>query len=199
MANEQYRRTAMSSRKWTILCAFGASGVAMALAQAAEVPQLNVKLGLWQVTTHPQVNGKLPITDEQLQKLPPDQRAKFEEAMQAAIERGAQPRVFKECMTAEKRSRGFNAGSEQSKDCTVTLVTNTPSEFESHRECTSEDGRQSTSVHFRVVSSDHVSGTVNALISHGSKTMTVNSTMEGKWLGPSCGTITDMELEKNTP
>jgi hypothetical protein len=189
----------MSSRKWTILCAFGASGVAMALAQAAEVPQLNVRLGLWEVTTHPQVNGKLPITDEQLQKLPPDQRAKFEEAMQAAIERGAQPRVFKECMTAEKRSRGFNAGTEQSKDCTVTLVTNTPSEFESHRECTSEDGRQSTSVHFRVVSSDHVSGTVNALISHGAKTMTVNSTMEGKWLAPSCGTITDMELEKNTP
>jgi hypothetical protein len=171
----------------------------MALAQAAEVPQLNVRLGLWEVTTHPQVNGKLPITDEQLQKLPPDQRAKFEEAMQAAIERGAQPRVFKECMTAEKRSRGFNAGTEQSKDCTVTLATNTPSEFESHRECTSEDGRQSTSVHFRVVSSDHVSGTVNALISHGAKTMTVNSTMEGKWLAPSCGTITDMELEKNTP
>jgi hypothetical protein len=189
----------MSSRKWAILWALSAFGTATALVYGADVPQLNVKLGLWEVTTHPQVNGNLPITDEQLQKLPPDQRAKFEAAMQAAIARGAQPRVFKECMTAEKRSRGFNAGSEQSKNCQVTLVTNTPSEFESHRECATEDGKQSTSVHFRVVSSDHVSGTVNALISHGPKTMTVNSTMEGKWLGADCGSITDMELEKNTP
>jgi len=189
----------MSSKKRAILWALGAAGAAMALAQAADIPQLNVKLGLWEVATHPQVNGNLPITEEQLQKLPPEQRAKFEAAMQAAIARGAQPRVFKECMTAEKRSRGFNAGSDQSKNCQVTLITNTPSEFESHRECSTEDGKQSTSVHFRVVSSDHVSGTVNALISHGAKTMTVNSTMEGKWLGADCGSIKDMELEKNAP
>jgi hypothetical protein len=189
----------MSSKKWVILWALGAGRAAMMLAHATDVPQLNVKLGLWEVATHPQVNGNLPITDEQLQKLPPEQRAKFEAAMQAAIARGAQPRIFKECMTAEKRSRGFSAGSDQSKNCKVTLMTNTPSEFESHRECSTEDGKQSTSVHFRVVSSDHVSGTVNALISHGTKTMTVNSTMEGKWLGANCGSVTDMELEKNTP
>lgn len=189
----------MSSNKWAILCALGASAAAMALAQAADVPQLNVKLGLWEISTHPQVAGSLPITDEQLQKMPPEQRAKFETAMQAAIARGAQPRVFKECMTAEKRSRGFNAGSDEAKNCQVTLVTNTPSEFESHRACSTEDGKQSTSVHFRVVSSDRVSGTVNALISHGSKTMTVNSTMEGKWLGGDCGSVRDIELEKNAP
>jgi hypothetical protein len=190
---------AMSNKKWVVLWALGAGGSAMTLVHAADVPQLNVKLGLWEVATHPQVNGNLPITDEQLQKLPPEQRARFEAAMQAAIARGAQPRIFKECMTAEKRSRGFNAGSDQSKNCNVTLVTNTPSEFESHRECSTEDGKQSTSVHFRVVSTDHVSGTVNALISHGTKTMTVNSTMEGKWLGADCGSVKDMELEKNTP
>jgi Protein of unknown function (DUF3617) len=189
----------MSSKKWAILWALGAGGAAMALAQAADTPQLNVKLGLWEVATHPQVNGNLPITDEQMAKLPPEQRAKFEAAMQAAIASGAQPRIFKECMTAEKRSHGFNAGSAQAKNCQVTLVTNTPSEFESRRECTSEDGKQSTSVHFRVVSSDHVSGTVNALISHGAKTMTVNSTMEGKWLGAYCGSVKDFELEKNAP
>jgi hypothetical protein len=189
----------MSSKKWAILWALGAGGVALALAHTADTPQLNVRLGLWEVATHPQVNGNLPITDEQLEKLPPEQRAKFEAAMQAAIARGAQPRIFKECMTAEKRSHGFNAGNDQSKNCQVTLVTNTPSEFESRRECTNEDGKQSTSVHFRVVSSHHVSGTVNALISHGSKTMTVNSAMEGKWLGPDCGSVKDYELEQNTP
>jgi hypothetical protein len=189
----------MSKEKWGIALVFAVGTAAVAVARAADLPMLNVKLGLWEITTHPQVNGKLPITDEQLEKLSPEQRAKFEAAMQAAIARGAQPRLFKECMTPEKRSRGFNAGSDQSKNCQQNLVTNTPSEFEMHRECTSEDGKQSTSVHFRVVSSDHVSGTVNSLISHGTKTMTVNSTMEGTWLGANCGSVTDIELEKSAP
>jgi len=189
----------MLGKRWAILCALGASGVAVALALAGEIPQLNVKLGLWEISTHPQVSGNLPITDEQLQKLPPDQRAKFEAAMQAAIARGSQPRVLKECMTAEKRSRGFNAGSDRSKNCQTTLVTNTPSEFEAHHECSTEDGKQSTSVHFRIVSSGQVSGTVNSLISHGAKTMTVNSTMEGKWLGADCGSVKDIEIEKTGP
>jgi hypothetical protein len=189
----------MSGKKLVFICALGAGLVAVVLTHAADAPQLNVKLGLWEIATHPQVNGNLPITDEQLAKLPPDQRAKFEAAMQAALARGAQPRLFKECMTAEKRSRGFEAGSDPSGKCQVTLVTNTASEFESHRECLSDDGKQSTSVHFRVVSSDHVAGTVNALISHGGKTMTVNSTMEGKWLGADCGSVKDLELEKTAP
>ena len=77
----------MSSKKWAILCALGASAAAMVLASAADTPQLNVKLGLWEISTHPQVSGQLPITDEQLQRLPPEQRAKFEAAMQAALAR----------------------------------------------------------------------------------------------------------------
>lgn len=190
----------MLGKKLTFTGALGAGLAAVVLAYAADVPQLNVKLGLWEIATHPQVNGSLPITDDQLAKLPPDQRAKFEAAMQAAVARGAQPRLFKECMTAEKRSHGFDAGSDQSRtNCQVTLVTNNANEFESHRDCVTEDGKQSTSVHFRVVSPDHVSGTVNALISHGAKTMTVNSTMEGKWLGADCGSIKDIELEKTAP
>ena len=71
----------MASTKRAILWALCAGGAAIAMTQAAEVPQRNVKLGLWEGTTHPQVNGNLPITDEQLQQLPPDQRAKFEAAM----------------------------------------------------------------------------------------------------------------------
>ena len=190
----------MSSRKWAILWALSASGAAMALAHAGEtIPQLNAKLGLWEVATHPQIAGALPISDEQLQKLPPDQRAKFEAAMQAALARGAMARVFKECMTPEKRSRGFNAGEDHGKDCQAKVVTNNASEFEAHRECLTEDGKQSTDVHFRVLSSDHVTGTVTAVITRGAKTMTVNSTMEAKWLGSDCGTVKDYELEKTGP
>jgi len=29
--------------------------------------------------------------------------------------------------------------------------------------------------------------------------MTVNSTMEGNWLGANCGSVTDIEIEKNAP
>jgi hypothetical protein len=54
-------------------------------------------------------------------------------------------------------------------------------------------------VHFRVVSPDHVTGTVLMVMSRDGKTMTVNSTMEGKWLGSDCGSVKDFELEKTGP
>jgi hypothetical protein len=186
---------AMSSKKWAILWAFGFSGAGILPAHAAETAQLNVKLGLWEISTHPQISGNLPITDEQLQKLAPEQRAKFEAAMKAALARGAEPKLMKECMTAEKRSRGFDLG-DKGSDCKTTVVTNTPSEFESHRECATDNGKQSSSVHFRMLSPDHASGTVNMVISHAEKTMTVNSAMEAKWLGADCGAVKDTEIEK---
>ena len=49
----------MSGKKLSFIGALGAGLAAVVLAHAADVPQLNVKLGLWEIATHPQVNGRL--------------------------------------------------------------------------------------------------------------------------------------------
>ena len=71
------------------LCA----GAAIALAQAAEYAKPNIKPGLWEVTVTPKVSGEMPIPEDQLAKMTPEQRAKVEAMVKGA---GSKPRVYKD-------------------------------------------------------------------------------------------------------
>ncbi|HEY1725957.1 MAG TPA: DUF3617 family protein [Steroidobacteraceae bacterium] len=206
----------MISRKAAMVWALGVSAAAGTLALAGQAPpaaeqtlppaaqskltapspKLNIKLGLWEIKTQPQVNGEMPMSDERLEKMSPDQRARMQAAMQAAMAHMQQPRTMKECMTAEKRAQGFDTGNDDPSRCQQTVGKDTSSDFELSRVCASEQGKTSTDMKFHAVSSDHVVGTVNAVMSRGTKSMTINSTMEGKWLGSDCGSVKDFEMEK---
>ncbi|HEY3729650.1 MAG TPA: DUF3617 family protein [Steroidobacteraceae bacterium] len=205
----------MISTKAAVLWALGASGMAITLALAgqspapigqapppvkskitAAPPQLNVKLGLWEIKTQPQVNGELPTSDESLAKMTPEQRARMQAAMQAMMAHMQQPRTMKECMTAEKRAQGFDIGNDDPTECQQTVGKDTASDFEITRVCSTGQAKNSTDMKFHAISSDHIVGTVNAVMSRGPKTINVNSTMEGKWLGSDCGSVKDFEMEK---
>jgi hypothetical protein len=41
-----------------------------------------------------------------------------------------------------------------------------------------------------------MNGKINVVVTSSGKTMTVDSTVQGKWLSASCGTVKDAELEK---
>jgi hypothetical protein len=51
-------------------------------------------------------------------------------------------------------------------------------------------------VHFEVKDGTQMSGKINVVMTSAGKTMTVNNTLQGKWLGANCGTVKDAELEK---
>src|ERR1700737_5419758 len=76
--------------------------------QAGDLTKPNIKPGLWEVATNPKTSGEMPIPEDQLAKMTPEQRARLEAAMKAHMTNGAKPRVYKECMTPEKIARGFD-------------------------------------------------------------------------------------------
>ncbi len=41
-----------------------------------------------------------------------------------------------------------------------------------------------------------MTGKINVVVTSSGKTMTVDSTVHGKWLSSSCGAVKDAELEK---
>jgi hypothetical protein len=171
-----------------------ASVAVTVLAQAADIAMPNIKPGLWQVTTNPQMSGQLPIPDDQLAKMPPEQRARIEAAVQASANK---PRVYRECMTPEKIARGFEIDRHgEDSSCQRKVITSSSSELKLHDECTKPEGKSVTDVHFKVKGGEQMNGQITAVITSGTKTMTVNSTVQGKWLGASCGTVTDAELQK---
>lgn len=178
----------------------GFLGLTGLIAHAAqETAHLNIKVGLWEMAMNPQISGDMPsIPEEQLKNATPEERARMQAMMQLMMANARKPRLFKECMTVEKLATGFNTGSEDSTTgCKTTIVKNTGSEFESMQHCSTEQGTGTSSLHVSALSSDQVHGTLHSEMSRpGGKGMTYDATVEGKWLGPDCGTVKDIEQEK---
>jgi hypothetical protein len=172
---------------------------ATAAVQAADYTKLNIKPGLWEVSSNPTVTGQMPIPEEELAKLTPEQRARMEAAMKNYATPAAKPRVYKECMTAEKIAKGFPINApDAAPSCKRKIVSSTASELTLHDECDKGSQKTVSDMHFNVKSGTHVDGTLKVIISSsdGKKTMTVNSNLQGKWLGADCGSVKDSELEK---
>src|SRR5437016_3699866 len=82
---EPGRRSMPFGSRKLLSIAVATVGVA-ALAQGAPhaahgLMKPNIKPGLWEVSHHPQVTGQVPIPEEQLAKLTPEQRARMEAAL----------------------------------------------------------------------------------------------------------------------
>jgi len=165
--------------------------------QAAEFTKPNIRPGLWEVATNPHISGEMPIPEDQLAKMTPEQRARLEAAMKSHMGNGAKPRVYKECMTPEKIARGFEIDRRgDDSSCKRNVVSSSANELTLHDECNKPERKTVTDVHFEVKGGTQMSGKINVGMTSSGKTMTVNSTVQGKWLSASCGTVKDAELEK---
>jgi hypothetical protein len=181
----------------TAVAGLACAAAVTALVQAAELTRPNIKPGLWEVTTNPHMSGEMPIPEEQLAKMTPEQRTRLEAAMKAGMGNGSKPRVYKECMTPEKIARGFemDRGADEAS-CKRNVVSSSATELTLHDECNNPSRKSVTDVHFEIKGGTQMTGKINVVVTSSGKTMTVDSTVKGKWLGASCGAVKDAELEK---
>jgi hypothetical protein len=186
----------MQPTHWKIAGAAVAALALVLLAEGAEPIKLNVKPGLWEIASQGQIDGAPPIPEDQLSRLTPEQRAKFEAAMQASMANAAKPRLTKHCVTPEKIAQGLNFERHNDASCQRKVVANSASEMEFSEDCSNDNGSTAISEHFQLGGSEQITGTVHVVRTSGGKTMTINSTIHGKWLGASCGDIKDFEIEK---
>jgi hypothetical protein len=101
--------------------------------RAADVVKPDIKPGLWEVSDNPQITGKMPIPDEELAKLTPEQRARMEAAMKNAA---GKTHVYKECMTPEKIARFDMNPHGDDSSCKRKVISSTPHELTLHDEMT---------------------------------------------------------------
>jgi len=180
----------MSITRRLLACA-GAFGVAYLVYAAPPPAAMAVDLGLWEITTQGQMSGAPMIPADTLAQMSPEQRAKIE-AMLARTNHGQK---FKECMTEERRQKGFDERREHAGKCKTTVVTNTSSEYESHSECSSDEGQMSTVAHFKIAGRHAASGTVDITRRAEGNTSTIHSSIDAKWLSSDCGDIKDVQME----
>ena len=87
----------MNNRNVVARWATGSALTITLLAHAQDTVKLNVKLGLWEVTTSGKPLGQLP--EEMLQRIPPERRQQVIASMQAAM---TKPETHQQCLTAAK-------------------------------------------------------------------------------------------------
>lgn len=184
----------MITRPLALACALGATAMLPVLADQVQV-KLDADTGLWEVTTHGQSNGAPLISEDDLQKLPPEQRERLKAAMQAAMAQAMKGRTMHECLTPEQRARGFDVG-DDSSSCKTTVVKNTSTELEVHKECATDNDRSRITERFHMSGRRQVSGTVDVVQSRAGNDLTLHTNIEGKWLGRDCGNVKDAEIVK---
>jgi len=172
------------ARSLTTACV-SACLTAVVLAQA---PALNVKMGLWEVSSTSEMGGQMPGVDTS--KMTPEQKAQMDAAMAGAMKNMMAPHttVQKTCMTKEKFDKGSFMTDQPGMTCKQTYTTNTHTAMDANMVCTGERA-MTGQAHFEAATPTAFKGTMKSTMTEQGKTMTVNVAMTGKWLGADCGDV----------
>ena len=149
---------------------------------------LAVKPGLWETTLTIKTAGELPVPAGMLDKLTPEQRARFEERMKANSAARGNTTTEKHCVTREdleKRNLGFAT----SKECTPAVTTSTSTVAKGTLSCETEGMKGNATFEAQALDSEHVKGSAHGTMTGYGRTMNVDDSFTAKWLGSSCGNV----------
>jgi hypothetical protein len=149
----------------------------------AQAPALDVKVGLWEMTSTVNVEGAPPSVDTS--KMTPQQKAAVESAMKGAM--GRRTHTNAQCLTKEMIQKSMFMPSDRlGTTCKQTMLKNTRTVVDLKVECT---GAQTMTgdMHFEALSAVSTKGTMKMAITNQGKVMTVDSDFTGKWLRADCG------------
>jgi hypothetical protein len=187
MATHSRKQEGLMNRQW--LTALGASLVCgVAISSFASDATLDVKTGLWEMTSSGEASGTPPIPPEALAGMPPEQRAQLQSRMAAAMERANKPDVSRSCVTEKTLQRGLDFSQGDRPNCKRTTSNSSSRQIDVQVECTGPEAMKGD-FHFEAIDRQTMRGNINLVIGNGANKMTIKRVMQGKWLGSDCGTV----------
>jgi hypothetical protein len=157
----------------------------LALFAGDNITPLNLREGLWEVTTTHSMSGvpAMPnIPPDALAKMPPEQRAKIEAMM------SGRPDVRKECVTKEKLAKNLMFSKDRG-DCSRTVVNSTGSKLEVKIHCEEKQATSDGTLVLEALTTDGVKGTMHMVTNSDGHNMNMDLTFSSKYLGPACGDV----------
>lgn len=169
-----------------MLLIWAAGGLTLG-ASLASAASLDVRTGLWEVTSQGETTGMPPIPPETLARMTPEQRAQMMAAMTSK-----QPEVSRSCITDKTLQHGFDMSERERADCTRTVSNSTSRQVDVRIQCT---GQQTMNGRFHIEANDRqtISGNLDFVVSSGPNTMTMKRTLRGKWISSDCGNVKPRE------
>lgn len=152
---------------------------------AAQVPVLDLKLGLWENTVVTNIGGAPPVDTS---KMSPEQAAKIAEAMKGLA--GDRTMTEKSCIKKEDlENESFMLPHDANTTCTRTVGTNTRAAFVADITCTGARPMKGQVNIQSLAGGSAFKGAVKMETSAGGRTTNLAMTMTGKYLGPDCGSV----------
>ena len=162
------------------------SAMLLAATTATAAP-LDVKLGLWESTVTTEASGAPPMD---LSSLTPEQKARVEAMFRARAAQGPRTHVTKTCLTKEKLAKDpASEPPEPGESCSTKIVSQSRTHWKGKRTCTLNGRKRQFDIDITAVSRERTKGTLKLVFSDASRTMKVNGTLSGKWLGSDCGDV----------
>ena len=159
-------------------------------ALAAENTPLQVKPGLWEITSEGQNSGTPPIPPEVLAQMTPEQRAQMEAHLKEMMAQQAQRRVTKRCVTQQDIDQGFDKLDSMTRgQCTQTVTASTSTLRQGRLRCTGATTGAGV-YRFEAPSPESFSGSWDwDMTGESGRRMNLKNTMQGKWLSADCGDV----------
>ena len=152
----------------------------------AQAPVLDVKMGLWEISSVTRIAGQMPGMDTS--KMTPQEKAQMEAAMKSMMGTD-HPIVSKTCVTREKFDKSnFLMEDSKGMTCKQTTTTNTHTALEAHVVCAGAHS-MTIQMHVDALSPTSFKGTMKSSTTENGKTLTADATMTGKWLAAECGDV----------
>jgi hypothetical protein len=156
-----------------------AAGLAV-FATAFAATGLKVKTGLWEVTYTTRVEGSL-IPKDVLDAMPPDRRAKVEQAMKARSNAPPQPHKNQTCVTEDDLAKGaFDPEADSS--CQKAVVSQTAAHQEITMQCKDQHGTRTGHMTLDATNEETIKGKVEIVTAEGK----INTQVDGRWLDATC-------------
>jgi Protein of unknown function (DUF3617) len=166
----------------------GMAGQTTGQTTGQKLTPLNIRLGLWEITTTMQRTGLMGLPPDMLAKMTPEQRARYEERLKAQGANANRTTTRKNCVTKEKMEKN-SMFDDNRPECKRTVVTSTGSRMEVRAECGKQGVKMTIAMAAEALDSGSIKGTMHMTTSGGERTMEMESTFTGKWVGAACGDV----------
>jgi hypothetical protein len=146
----------------------------------------NAKPGAWEITTTTLTQGMM-IPAEALANMPPAQRARIENSMQA---RSGKPstHVTKSCVTKADLDQDRVLKSDDEEHCKKKIISKSASKIVYEQTCPAPDASRTT-VKVEASTPESIAATMDMVQGGGDGKIHVD--IKGRWLGASCAGIKD--------
>jgi hypothetical protein len=160
-----------------------------------KIDPLNVKAGLWEVTTTTNSRGNPTIPAERLERMSPEQRAQVEQYLKSRAAQPAKTRTTRRCLTEEDVKKTIFDGLPQNASCQRTVITSTSRESTVRENCTEQGQNLTILYHITAVDSENVKGVYQSE-NTGESNWSISGEVNARRIGPMCEKTEREELER---